>query len=1573
MSIYFWRCIMKRKRVLSGAMAGIMAISSSAVLQLPAAAEDSAKTIIDARSLESWNPLDVDFAEYGRMTSETIVRITCRTASTDITVNEDGKESVPETAFGIVIQNDWGSDRMPRCKYDSSKTEFVLELSAEQLKNDPRFTIQNQLPESAEFTVEVLGMEEDGRADVLLPSVNKNIPMWVFDDSSWLAGSTCGGSFDIENSEIDGVTYGSTTIGELRNAIKCFSTSANPYYSDTLGIGADELSYNLLINYNDPNNGNASISGDLIDYDSSGVSYIDHIFTDDTMDDYIVSGISLYICAKTQWNAKKNKSEAVCEKLRDRLVGTNVLLEVAESSGKDITLGPCKEKSVTVTRTTWDDGTQFAAGYVPLDPGELSGISLADFIEQYHSVSTAAPGYFSNSAGIDANDLVYDLHLTFSNENKSDSIWLERDLTPLTDDCTLYSGNYADDLIEAGDYTLEAVQIRVSSKMENISDSKKQPVSEAIRNMQDGSSFTVEFSEDSRSAAQASSDMKYVRMEVEHEESWINGANASTRSGCLDVPGVTYGETTFAQLRENIKSITYTLPYYSDSIGAGSDAFYYHFIFEFADGSCYYASSMSSNIGDELTLSTDSLDIADISEQPITGITLHIGTRTENCDDGKQQAVSEVIRGLEDGSTFELQFAQDDRENADASVSVFSIGMTTWRDDSWLDGSFASGSIDNVGIPGVEYGKTTIEELRNMYRSLSCNIPYLRDSINAGSDAFSISFRISYDGGEYNFQDKGTFGETFVQCLDEISNGSISGKTISNICISVDSKLESTEDGRQHAVSESIRSLDDGYSFTIDLRADDRKTVTVEVPTSPICMNVFDSTRDGFAGNDCYGITEPVTIPGVEYGKTTFEDMKSRIQSITCNLPYYADQLSIGREAFVYKLVFRFDDDTELYFYDTAPLGETLTQLVDPINSEDIGNGAITSAWLKIEAAREDLSDGTQQAANETIRSLGKEMRFVLEPVKDIREDIVLQAEYPTYADVMVFEFDDENRDGPAAFVQFTVDSDCVGKTVSQYLKDYGTITANSPGYVSDELSLGQDCFNWQIGIRVVKDDADDYIMTDPAELGKELKFYTTLGYYDSILDYTIDEVFVKLCVKDEFNEDGKLQAVSEAVRQMKDGDTFYIQLSEDDRKELTIPGCNELLTGWAWGDDSGWLNGTSFTATSEPLEIEGLDYGTMTYNEFVKKYKSMSCGSLPYYTDSLGAGSDAFMYTLGIRLEGEESDVRFDKCVSFGEPLTILTNGISLTDEQKEKKITSINYHIEPLYIDSNGIMSAASEKIRDLEWGDHFFIYVIPFKPQNVSAVPGSGQVTLSWDEVKGADNYVVYSYVDGSYHKLGYPVENSFTATGLTNGKKYGFIVKAWVGNGWNDWSNADAVYATPVGGTEVQNVKTAAGNGQVALSWDEVKGAMNYVIYSYADGKYTKQGYSKTTNFTVTGLTNGKEYGFIVRSYKDGKWCGWDPSDAVFATPIGGTDVQNVKTAAGNGQVALSWDEVKGATNYIIYSYADGKYTKQGYSKTTNFTVTGLTNGKEYGFIVRSYKDGKWCGWDPSDAVFATPVK
>ena len=263
---------------------------------------------------------------------------------------------------------------------------------------------------------------------------------------------------------------------------------------------------------------------------------------------------------------------------------------------------------------------------------------------------------------------------------------------------------------------------------------------------------------------------------------------------------------------------------------------------------------------------------------------------------------------------------------------------------------------------------------------------------------------------------------------------------------------------------------------------------------------------------------------------------------------------------------------------------------------------------------------------------------------------------------------------------------------------------------------------------------------------------------------------------------------------------------------------------------------------------------------------------------------------------------------------------------------------------------------------------------KPQNVKASAGDGQVTLTWDKVDGATGYAVYTYIDGKYTKVGSPRTNSFVATGLTNGTKYGFLVRAYVGGNWSMFTSADIVYATPASANvKPTNVKVAAADSRVVVAWDKLGGATNYIVYSYADGKYTKQCTTTSTSVTIRGLTNGKKYGFLVRAYVNGSWSTFSSADIVYATPASANvKPTNVKVAAADSRVVVAWDKLSGATNYIVYSYADGKYTKQCTTTSTSVNIKGLTNGKKYGFLVRAYVNGSWSTFTSSDVVYATPV-
>ncbi len=256
----------------------------------------------------------------------------------------------------------------------------------------------------------------------------------------------------------------------------------------------------------------------------------------------------------------------------------------------------------------------------------------------------------------------------------------------------------------------------------------------------------------------------------------------------------------------------------------------------------------------------------------------------------------------------------------------------------------------------------------------------------------------------------------------------------------------------------------------------------------------------------------------------------------------------------------------------------------------------------------------------------------------------------------------------------------------------------------------------------------------------------------------------------------------------------------------------------------------------------------------------------------------------------------------------------------------------------------------------------------PQNLKTTAGDGKVTMTWGAVSGATKYAVYMLQSGSYVcKNNAVTGTSYTFTGLTNGTKYTFKVKAYVGGAWKEAS--DAVTGTPVGAGIPQNIKTTAGDSKVTMTWSAVTGATKYAVYMLENGSYVCKSNAVTgTSYTFTGLTNGTAYSFKVKAYVNGAWK--TASGAVSGTPVSSGIPQNIKTTAGNGKVTMTWSAVTGATKYAVYMLENGSYVCKSNAVTgTSYTFTGLTNGTAYSFKVKAYVNGAWK--TASGAVSGTP--
>ena len=144
-------------------------------------------------------------------------------------------------------------------------------------------------------------------------------------------------------------------------------------------------------------------------------------------------------------------------------------------------------------------------------------------------------------------------------------------------------------------------------------------------------------------------------------------------------------------------------------------------------------------------------------------------------------------------------------------------------------------------------------------------------------------------------------------------------------------------------------------------------------------------------------------------------------------------------------------------------------------------------------------------------------------------------------------------------------------------------------------------------------------------------------------------------------------------------------------------------------------------------------------------------------------------------------------------------------------------------------------------------------------------TGKVTLTWDKVSGAKEYVVYraNYSNGTYTKMFTTKNTSYTNTSANAGYTYYYKVKAIS----SKTAYADSAMSNMVTRTcdcAAPAVKIALNSdGHPKLTWDKVTGAEKYRVYRSTDGKNFSYYYTATaTYFNNNSATAGTTYYYKV---------------------------------------------------------------------------------------------------------------
>lgn len=256
-------------------------------------------------------------------------------------------------------------------------------------------------------------------------------------------------------------------------------------------------------------------------------------------------------------------------------------------------------------------------------------------------------------------------------------------------------------------------------------------------------------------------------------------------------------------------------------------------------------------------------------------------------------------------------------------------------------------------------------------------------------------------------------------------------------------------------------------------------------------------------------------------------------------------------------------------------------------------------------------------------------------------------------------------------------------------------------------------------------------------------------------------------------------------------------------------------------------------------------------------------------------------------------------------------------------------------------------------------------PDAPVAVQAVPGTGQVTLSWtapanDGGSAITGYRVEVAGDPGKFCMAPAHGTSCVITGLTNGQSYTFNVVARnvVGNSVAaSISGAPSATAPDAPG----NVQALAAGGQVTVTWmapvnDGGSAITGYRVEAAGDAGKFCTAPADGTRCTVTGLTNGLSYTFNVVARNV---VGDSPAASASATPTGSAmpphPPRRAQTLAGDGQVTITWDAPSSdggsaITGYRVEVVGDGSKFCTAVASRNQCTVTGLTNQQVYDFNV-----------------------
>ena len=647
---------MKIRKLMSGMLAGVMAVSSSMVCQMPVSAVSEDIQLLNGEQVDY--RYEVDLSSLGKFTDSSEIVITA-TVRTGLTYTEDGEEKPVEDVFGVILDEDWNNKLL--CSYNSEQGEYTMTVTNEQLAGKKYFILENySSDDTMTVSITARGFEEDDREALTPETLTANTYVTV-DSGDWLVGKHAYGSLDL--TELNSA-WKDVTIRKFREMVKSVTLPAQTYLGDSIGIGADKITQQFTIQTDSGEYNSDVLACEQLD--TACTAYVDTIFRDDSHDSEKITGLCVKFDTKIDWDGSIGESGSCVsyiEEINALDDGAQIKLNFVEDNRTDYEL---PQPTGTVKLLTYDgEGwlTGCTAGIdYDYDDSDLEDITygvttLGEYLKKHGAFKfVPAPFHSSSADGLTIDMMQQNIVMYLTKDGEEIRVYSENNLT-------FAKGGVLslDEFNQYSDYTITRVCCGITLK--NDWDDTLQScicVCPSVRDMTPGSPIVVELTEDTRNEAAVPAQTGTCTMYQYSDSSWLVGSTLGIDID-FSIDGVTPGVTTLTQLHDMIKSINIPAMSVSstslegltgDMLTSRVDAILSK------DGGTRICSDSFALTSGGTTFFDDIYDES-YADSVVEQVVLRIEAATEPTadDPDKSQAVSEAVRNLEEDAQVTITFA----------------------------------------------------------------------------------------------------------------------------------------------------------------------------------------------------------------------------------------------------------------------------------------------------------------------------------------------------------------------------------------------------------------------------------------------------------------------------------------------------------------------------------------------------------------------------------------------------------------------------------------------------------------------------------------------------------------------------------------------------------------------------------------------------------------------------------------------------------------------------------------------------------------------------------------------------